>query len=93
VVEVERMAEVLFEVTKDQLERGMRGFPVGYCTTSSVDPEKGLFYVGRPVSELSSWNPENVIYLLYHGEEGTPEQVKNFAEELMKRSECSPEVI
>jgi citrate synthase len=87
------MAEVLFEITKDHLETGMRGFPVGYCTTSSVDPMKGLFYVGKPVSELSNWNPENVIYLLYHGEEGSPEQVKSFSDELKKRSKCSAEVL
>ena len=87
------MTDVLFEITKDKLETGMRGYPVGYCTTSSVDPEKGLFYVGRRVSELSGWNPENVIYLLYHGEEGSQDQVKSFADELKKRSTCSPDVI
>ena len=64
------MAEVLFEITKDNLETGMRGYPVGYCTTSTVDPVKGLFYVGKPLSEMASWEPEQVIYLLYTGKEG-----------------------
>lgn len=87
------MTDVLFEVTKESLETGMRGFPVGYCTTSSVDPVKGLFYVGKPVSELSNWSPESVIYLLYHGIEGTDEQLRKFSDELKKRSKCSAEVL
>lgn len=87
------MTEVLFEITKDNLETGMRGYPVGYCTTSSVDPVKGLFYVGRPVSELSHWEPEQVIYLLYYGKEGTNQEVDQFKLELCARSNCSPQLI
>jgi citrate synthase len=87
------MAEVLFEITKDNLETGLRGYPVGYCTTSSVDPMKGLFYVGRPVSEIDHWEPEQVIYLLYHGNEGTPEEVAQFSEGLRWRASCSRELI
>ncbi len=49
--------EVLFQITKAHLETGLRGFPVGYCTTSTVHPEKGLFYVGHPIAELASWEP------------------------------------
>jgi len=87
------MKDVLFEITKDKLETGMRGFPVGYCTTSSVDPEKGLFYVGKPVSQLSGWSPENVIYLLYHGKEGDSEEVSRFSSALKERSHCSSKLI
>ncbi|MBA3238239.1 MAG: citrate (Si)-synthase [Parachlamydiaceae bacterium] len=87
------MAEVLFTITEDQLETGMRGYPVGYCTTSSVDATKGLFYAGRSVEELSTWEPENVIYLLYHGIEGAPEEVDVFKKELYQRAKCSPETI
>ncbi|CUI16480.1 putative type 1 citrate synthase [Candidatus Protochlamydia naegleriophila] len=87
------MSEVLFEVTKDNLETGLRGYPVGYCTTSSVDPVKGLFYVGHPVSELDSWEPEQVIYLLNHGRVGTADEVAKFTEELRGRSKCVPELI
>lgn len=83
------MGEVLFEITTDNLETGMRGYPVGYCTTSSVDPQKGLFYAGRPVSELSHWQPEQVIYLLCHGSEGIAEEVANFSAGLRARSKCS----
>lgn len=87
------MSDVLFEITKDQLETGMRGYPVGYCTTSTVDPFKGLFYAGRSVVELSAWDPEKVIYLLYYGDEGTPEQLNVFGKQLQQRSKCSPETI
>ena len=87
------MAEVLFEITKDNLETGMRGYPVGYCTTSTVDPVKGLFYGGIPVENLAQWAPESVIYLLYHGREGSPEQILTFMHELHARAKVSPEVI
>jgi citrate synthase len=87
------MAEILFEITKDNLETGLRGYPVGYCTTSSVDPMKGLFYVGRPVSEIDHWEPEKVIYLLCYGKEGNSEEVAKFSQELRQRAKCSPELI
>lgn len=87
------MSEVLFEVTKDNLETGLRGYPCGYCTTSFVDPVKGLTYVGRPVDKIVDWGPEKVIYLLYSGKEGSEQDIKLFKDELTKRSKCSPEMI
>lgn len=87
------MSEVLFEITTDNLETGMRGYPVGYCTTSHVDPVKGLYYVGHPVSEMSHWEPVQVIYLLYHGREGTSSEVAKFSLDLIQRSKCSSELI
>jgi len=83
------MSEVLFEITKDNLETGLRGYPVGYCTTSSVDPTKGLFYVGKSVADLAFWEPEKVIYLLYHGREGSPEEVDSFVKVLHNKAKCS----
>lgn len=62
------MSELLFQVTEDQLETGMRGYPVGYCTTSSVDPQKGLFYRGKPISEFKDSKPEEVIAFLRGGQ-------------------------
>lgn len=85
--------DVLFEVKKENLETGLRGYPVGYCTTSTVDPQKGLIYVGKPVDQLAFWDPEKVIYLLYYGKEGTPEEVEQFKKELAKRAICDKEVI
>lgn len=87
------MSDVLFEVKKENLETGLRGYPVGYCTTSSVDPLKGLFYAGHPVSEIDHWEPEQVIYLLYHGNEGMAEEVAKFSQELRQRAQCSPKLI
>jgi citrate synthase len=87
------MSDVLFEITKENLETGLRGYPVGYCTTSSVDPTKGLFYMGMQVADLAEWQPEEVIYLLFKGEKGTPDKIARFKEDLSARAKVSPEVI
>ncbi|MDE3046465.1 MAG: citrate (Si)-synthase [Verrucomicrobiota bacterium] len=84
---------VLFEITKDELETGLRGFPVGYCVTSFVDPIKGLTYVGRPIAEIAYLDPLAAIYLLYYGEVGSKEQIAKFSEELAKRASCQPETL
>ncbi len=84
---------VLFEITKDQLDTGLRGMPVGYCVTSAVDPMKGLTYVGRPIGELSHYESVEIIYLLYYGEMGSKEQVKKFQQELVSRAKLLPETI
>src|SRR5260221_9871758 len=81
--------DVLFEITKAQLETGMRGFPVGYCTTSHVDAQKGLFYIAKPLSELAHQEPRQVIYLLYHGKEGSAKEIEAFFVDLQKRAACS----
>lgn len=91
--EVKTMNKVLFEVKEENLETGMRGYPVGYCTTSHVDPEKGLFYVNRPVTELVNYTPEEVIHLLYSGKMGNKEEMAAFNKDLQRRSICSPELI
>jgi citrate synthase len=80
-------SKVLFEVTEENLETGMRGYPAGYCTTSSVDPQKGLMYAGRPLAEVYNWAPEEVIHLIYHGKEGS------FASTLQERAGLSPKTI
>lgn len=78
--------EVLFQITQENIESGLRGIPVGYCTTSTVDPEKGLFYAGHPVSEVDTWEPERVIFLLYYGYDGKPNEVEAFKQELKGRA-------
>ncbi len=87
------MSEVLFEITEEKLETGLRGFPVGYCTTSTVDPQKGLFYMGKSVDLLAKKRPEEVIYLLYFGKEGTLQEVQTFFADLKKRQKLLPETI
>ncbi len=86
------MSKVLFEITEEQLETGMRGYPVGYCATSTVDAQKGLFYVGQPVSELAKHDPEEVIYMLYNGKSGSPDEVEAFRKELASRSAISDQL-
>ncbi|MCX6988850.1 MAG: citrate (Si)-synthase [Chlamydiae bacterium] len=85
--------DVLFQITKEHLETGLRGFPCGYCTTSHVDPQKGLFYVGKPIADLVSHSAEEVIYLLYFGHIGSEKQIKTFFQELQKRATLSEAVI
>ena len=85
--------EVLFTITKDKLETGLRGFPVGYCTTSTVDPTKGLFYAGRAVTELATWRPEEVIFLIMFGKKGSPKEIEAFFADMSKRSQLKPETL
>lgn len=87
------MSDILFEITKDNLETGLRGVPVGYCTTSTVEPEKGLIYSGRKVEDLAFKEPEEVIYLLYHGKEPSKEELGAFKQDLAKRAGCNPKML
>ncbi len=82
--------EVLFQITRGQLESGLRGVPVGYCVTSLVHPDKGLFYVDHPIRELAFWEPERVIFLLYHGKEGSARELEDFSTELKQRAPLHP---
>lgn len=85
--------EVLFTITRENLETGMRGYPVGYCTTSAVDPVKGLSYVGSPIVDLAFKEPEEVIYLLYYGKEPKGSELDLFKKELQKRAQVSPKLV
>lgn len=86
------MDEVLFEIKKENLETGLRGYPCGYCTTSTVDPVKGLFYAEHKVEELAFKSPEEVIFLLYYGKEGSKQEIEKFSKDLQKRSKVDPQV-
>ena len=83
---------VLMEITKDTLETGLRGVPVGYCTTSSVEAAKGLFYVGHPVEELANTDPEQVIHLLLHKALPSPAQAAEFSK-LLKANQDVPKAV
>lgn len=87
------MSEVLFELTRDHLETGLRGVPVGYCPTSKVDPVEGLFYGGYPISELSEKEPEEIIFLLLNRELPDPSQLSEFKKELISHSKLPLGVI
>ena len=87
------MSDILFEIKEENLETGLRGYPIGYCTTSTVDPIKGLFYAEIPIPQLASWEPEKVIYLLYQGREGSESEVAQFTQDMRKRANCSADTI
>ncbi|KAJ8306771.1 hypothetical protein KUTeg_015674 [Tegillarca granosa] len=75
--------KILFEIKESHLDTGLRGFPVGTCGTSKVDPTKGLSYRGYFIKELARKRPIEVIYLLLNGELPDEEQFKQFHEELL----------
>lgn len=83
----------LFNITKEHLETGLRGFPVGYCTTSVVDPIKGLHYMGQPIANLAMKRPEEVIYLLCTGAEGNEKQLEAFSKQLQSRARLSEKTV
>lgn len=87
------MSEKLFEITTDQLDTGLRGYPIGYCLTSTVDAQKGLFYGGKKVEELIHEEPEKVIYLLYKGKEPSKDELEHFKKELRLNAKLKKETI
>lgn len=85
--------EVLFSITREELNTGMRGFPTGTVRTSMVDPNEGVSYVGYPIAELAYREPEEVIYLLFYKELPTKEQLAAFTADLDRRSVMPPGVV
>lgn len=77
----------------ETIETGLRGVPVGYCTTSRVDPVKGLFYHLHPIHELAEWEPEAVIEYLFKGKEPDAAELLAFKNDLIRRSRNSPDVL
>lgn len=84
--------QVLFTVTEEHLDTGLRGYPVGTCRTSSVDPVEGLHYVGYPIIDLKDLLIEDVIYLLFHKRLPTPEEGLAFRRDLAAREEVDPSI-
>ena len=78
--------EVLLEVTYDHLNTGLRGVPVGTCRTSFVTPTEGVHYCGYPITELASFAPEDIIYLLFNKELPNAEQSAEIRAELSQRA-------
>ena len=85
--------DVLFSVTKDRLNTGLREYPVGTCRTSRVDPIKGLSYVGYPIADLAFEEPEAVVYLLFHKELPNAEQLAAFKADLARRAHLDGRVV
>jgi citrate synthase len=82
--------EVLFEVTADHLDTGLRGVPVGTCRTSFVDPKKGVHYCGYPVADLAEMDPEDVIFLLFEKRLPNRQEGQDFRHELAQRASRMP---
>jgi citrate synthase len=84
--------QVSLQITKESLETGLRGVPVGYCTTSQVEADKGLFYVGNPVEAISDRDPEDVIYLLLYKRWPSAEDRHEFDQLIKDRQHLDPSV-
>lgn len=78
-------AGALFEITEDHLDTGLRGFPVGRCSTSKVDPIGGVSYVGHPIAELAYSEPEAVAFLLLERRMPSAEELAAFQADLVAR--------
>lgn len=85
--------EIIFEITKDHLETGLRNIPLGYSSSSYMDPKKGLFYAGHPLKDLILWEPGGVIYLLLYGSIPSEVDLKVFEEKLATRAFISEKVL
>src|SRR4051812_3371008 len=86
-------SEVLFKITREHLDTGLRGFPVGTCPNSHVDPVEGLFYGGYPIAALSEKQPEEVMYLLLKRDLPDAAQLAAFKQEIVAHSKLHPGVV
>lgn len=77
--------ETLFTVTRAHLDTGLRGYPVGTCKTSKVDPMEGVSYCGYPIAELYTLEPEAVVFLLFHKRIPTDDELAAFTSDLKAR--------
>ena len=84
---------VLFEITNQHLNTGLRRFPVGRVRTSRVDPQDGVSYVGYPIAELANLDPEAAIYLLYNKRLPTDSELADCKAELASRATVDPAVL
>ncbi len=85
--------DLLFEITADKLDTGLRGFPVGTCRTSKVDPDLGVSYVGHPIASLADRDPEEVVYLLLHRTLPNADELATFKADLRARQGLPRKVI
>jgi len=86
-------ADVLFTITTAHLDTGLRGYPVGYCRTSKVDPHQGVSYVGYPITELARREPIDIVHLMFKRELPTGEQREKLSADLKARRGIPAEVL
>jgi citrate synthase len=89
----EAAKKVLFEITEEHLDTGLRGFPVGTCRTSSVDPIEGVHYVGYPIEDLAYLDPEAAVYLLFNKNLPNDEQLADFKRDLASRAKVDGRLV
>ena len=85
--------DVLFSITQSHLNTGLRGFPVGTCRTSKVDPIAGVSYVGYPVADLAYDEPEAVIFLLLERRKPDADELAAIKADLRARAGMPSKVI
>jgi citrate synthase len=78
--------DVLLEMTKEHLNIGLRGVPVGTCRTSFVTPTEGVHYCGYPIRELAGFEPEDIVYLLMNKELPNAAQSQEIRQDLASRA-------
>ncbi len=86
------MDKELFTITDQHLDSGLRGYPIGHCVTSYVDPEKGVFYCGHPIASIYDKEVEEVMFLIMHGKLPKHSELVEFKLHLCKRSEISEKI-
>ncbi len=86
-------SEVLFQITRKHLNSGLRGYPVGTCWTSRVDPNEGVSYVGYPIAELAYLDPEAVVHLLHRKHLPNAEELAAFKADIASRATVDPKVL
>jgi citrate synthase len=69
-------------VSVAQAHGGLRGVNALLCDTSHVDPERGLFIRGIPVTDLLDRYPEDIFFLLLIGRLPGAEEAKAVREEI-----------
>ena len=69
-------------VTVAQAHGGLRGVNALICDTSTVDPERGLFIRGIPVTDLLDRFPEDIFFLLLMGRLPSNEETKLVRDEI-----------
>ncbi len=84
--------KVLFEITESHLNTGLRGFPVGTCRTSAVDPVNGVTYGGYTLEDLQDLPAEDIIFLLLNKNLPNAEEAAALRADMAKRSAIDPRV-
>ncbi len=90
---VSELPTIEFTITNNHLDTGLRGYPVGTCETSYVDPQEGVSYVGYPIAELAFLQAEDIIHLLFNKELPTDAERQGVIDDIAERSEVSAEAM